>query len=913
MADPAKKVNITERELSSRYDPHGLENKWYRIWEEQGFFSYDFDQNSSTNKEKFCMVIPPPNVTGSLHLGHALNHTVQDILARYHRMKKFSVLWIPGTDHAGIATQNVLEKLLAQENISRHDLGRKKFEERIWSWKERSSKMISHQQRQLGESVDWSKERFTLDHGLNKIVKLVFIKLYEESLIYRAKKMINWCPVNQTALSNIEVEYKTIQGNLYYIRYPIVEGDGSMLIATTRPETMLGDEALAVNPEDARYKKYIGKRVILPLMNKEIPIISDEYVDQNFGTGVLKVTPGHDPNDFEVGKRHSLHTTIIMDEQARINEKGGRYQGLSREEARKKIIADLTKEGLLEKVEKYKHPVGHSYRSGAVIEPFPSTQWFVLVKPLAREAIEAVKDKKIKFIPQRWENIYFDWMYNIQDWCISRQLWWGHRIPAWYDEDNNIYVGLNEEEIREKHGLSKDIHLHQEEDVLDTWFSSALWPFATLWSEEEILSNKGWPPPSQLQKDLYPNDILVTSFDIIFFWVARMIMFGLNFMKDVPFRKVYIHGLVRDAHRQKMSKSKGNVVNPLEKMEEYGTDAFRFFLISILPEGKDIIYDESRIKGYQAFCNKIWNTARFIWMNQPPDYDLKNIDVHQLNISESDFWIIHHFNHILEEIEHYLEHYKFSEYAQAIYDFTWKFYCDYYIELAKISLKDEPQRESTLYFLNLIFQNILKLLHPIMPFITEELYSYWRDTKKKENGDLIIASRWPQKIEPANKKAFVQVEEIIHLIYLIRNIRGELSIPPSDKINAEVLLEDDKKKDILTKYKEHTIHFARLDRLEFIEDEEKSQGFKVVFNFGTLFLDIIDKIDLEKEKRRITKEITKIEKEFSSLSKHLTNKKFIKNAPEDIISKEKERLIFLEKKKKNLDDLFRGLHTEGTA
>ena len=893
------------KELPPKYDPHGLENKWYKVWEKKSLFSYDLYQNY-LSKEKFCMVIPPPNITGSLHLGHALNHTIQDIFARYHRMKGFSVLWIPGTDHAGIATQNVVERLLAQENISRYDLGRKEFEARVWIWKEKSSNMISHQQRQLGESVDWSKERFTFDHGLNKIVKLVFIKLYEEGLIYRAKKMINWCPVNQTALSNIEVEYKTIQGSLYYIRYPIAGENDSMLVATTRPETMLGDEALAVNPEDARYKKYIGKKAILPLMSKEIPVIADKYVEQSFGTGVVKITPGHDPNDFEVGQKHSLPVTIVMNKQAQINERGGRYQGLSRDKAREKIIADLEKEGLLERAEKYEHQVGHSYRSGAVIEPVPSIQWFVSTKPLAEKAIKAVKEDQIKFIPQRWENIYFDWMHNIQDWCISRQLWWGHRIPAWYDEENNVYVGLEVEEIRKKYKLSKDISLRQEEDVLDTWFSSALWSFATLWSEEEILSSEGWPPPSQLHENFYPNNVLVTSFDIIFFWVARMVMFGLHFMKDVPFRRVYIHGLVRDANRQKMSKSKGNVVNPLEKMEEYGTDAFRFFLISILPEGKDIIYDESRIKGYQAFCNKIWNTARFIWMNQSPDYDPKNMNADQLDPTESDSWIIHHFNHTLEKIEHSLKNYKLSEYAQTIYDFTWKSYCDHYIELAKISLKDKSQRGSTLYFLNLIFQNILKLLHPIMPFITEELYSYWGD-RNTENNDLIIVSKWPQKIELKNKKAFIQIEEIIHLLYVIRNIRGELSIPPSNKIDAMVFLENRKKKEIFVKYREHIISLARLGRLEFIEDKAKMHGLKAMLDFGTLFLDIKDKVDITKEKQRITKDIEKIEQKLSLLSKRLNNKKFIENAPEDIVLTEKKRLIFLEKKKKDLDNLLERL------
>ena len=894
------------RELASQYNPSGLEAKWYKIWEEGGFFSHKFPDHGP-EKQAFCMVIPPPNVTGSLHLGHALNHTIQDILARYHRMKGRSVLWLPGTDHAGIATQNVVERLLAKEGKTRQKMGRENFEERVWQWKEESGSLITQQQRQLGESVDWDHESFTLDEHLNQLVNQVFIRLYQEGLIYRAKRMINWCPVNRTALSNIEVEYKGVNGNLYYIQYPVIDSDDFLLIATTRPETLLGDEALAVHPNDPRYKGFVGKHVLLPLMQKKIPVIADEYVDETFGTGVVKITPAHDPNDFEVGRRHKLPTTIVIDPQGRINENGSAYAGLSREEARKKIVSDLKSQGLLKKVEKYQHQVGHSYRSGAAVEPLPSTQWFVNAKELAKEAIKAVHEKKVRFIPQRWEKIYFEWMYNIQDWCISRQLWWGHRIPAWYDKEEKIYIGLDEKNVRETYGIPPETKLKQDEDVLDTWFSSALWPFSTLWSKEEILNSQSWPDLSELHKRFYPNHVLVTGFDIIFFWVARMIMMGTHFMNDVPFREVYIHGLVRDADRQKMSKSKGNVVNPLEKMDEYGTDAFRFFMISILPEGKDIVYDESRLKGYQAFCNKVWNTARYLWMNQPADHQMPDTLSESATFSELDIWMIEHFNSSLEKTENAIRGYRFSEYAQEIYDLTWKFFCDHYIELAKVSLKRSDLREAALYTLNLIFQNILKLLHPIMPFITEELYSYWRDEKEIGQG-LILVSEWPIKIKGTfSTRSFERVENMIQMIHSIRNLRGELSIPPGEKLRASFSTDDREQGIFLKKYREHISLIARLSHFEVCEEANQGQGIKTVLPFGTLFLDIAGKVDFDKEKSRLQKEDQKIEKELLSLETRMKNPNFLKKAPKDILNREKDRIAYLKKKRQGIKELLTGL------
>ncbi|MBP9044414.1 MAG: valine--tRNA ligase, partial [Spirochaetes bacterium] len=625
-------------QLPSSYEPKDVETKWYEHWEKMGYFHADVNDN----KEPFSIVIPPPNVTGNLHMGHALNNTLQDILARWQRMKGKSVLWMPGTDHAGIATQNVVERLLASEGKSKYDLGREAFEKRVWQWKEHSGGQIQSQLKRLGASLDWQRERFTLDEGLSRAVRKVFVSLYNDGLIYQGYRIINWCPRCETALSDIETDYKELEGNLWHIKYPIKNSNEFVTVATTRPETMLGDTGVAVNPEDERHKHLIGKTVILPLMNREIPVFADSYVDMEFGSGFVKVTPAHDPNDFEMGKRHDLEEIIIMDEHGIINENGGKYQGLDRYEARKKIVEDLTNLGLLEKVEKHVHSVGHCYRCSTVIEPYLSKQWFVKIKPLAEEAIKVVEDGRIRFVPGNWAKTYFEWMYNIKDWCISRQLWWGHRIPAFYCNDCGEVTVSMEDPKKCKCGST---NIRQDEDVLDTWFSSALWPFSTM----------GWPDETPELKKYYPTSVLVTGFDIIFFWVARMIMTGVRFMKEIPFRDVYIHALVRDEHGQKMSKSKGNVIDPLIMMERYGTDAFRFTLAAFAAQGRDIILSEKRIEGYRAFCNKIWNATRFILMNLGEDFTPGTYD--KSNLEVFDKWILHTMNETVKAVDSALQQY----------------------------------------------------------------------------------------------------------------------------------------------------------------------------------------------------------------------------------------------------------------
>ncbi len=917
-----------KKELPPKYNPHGLEKKWYPFWEKEGHFSWKTNANGTIEKtdlaaakkikesgKTFSIVIPPPNVTGSLHLGHALNHTIQDILTRYHRMKGDHTLWLPGTDHAGIATQNVVEKLLAKEGSSRWELGRDKFEERVWQWKEESGGMITHQQRELGESVDWNYERFTMDAGLSHTVREVFVSLYREGLIYRGERIINWCPHCVTALSNIEVEYQDRKGKLYYVKYPLLQGgvegedaiakaaqkaieDGHYLtVATTRPETMLGDEAVAVHPEDDRYREFAGKKVLLPLMNRLIPVIADDFVDLEFGTGAVKITPAHDPNDFEAGRRHDLPITRILDDHGKTNDLAGPYAGVSREKAREMVVKDLEERGYLEKTDDIKHAVGECYRCQTIVEPITSQQWFVKVGPLAEKAIEAVKSGEVEFIPKRWENTYFEWMYNIQDWCISRQLWWGHRIPAYFCEScGEMHVSIDQPE---KCGACGAPAMRQEDDVLDTWFSSGLWPFSTMLSEEESRANTGWPVSNQELSLFYPTSVLVTGFDIIFFWVARMIMMGCHFMKEVPFRKVYIHGLVRDAERKKMSKSKGNVVNPLEKMEEYGADAFRFFLVAILPEGKDIIYDESRLKGYSAFTNKIWNTARFIWMNQDAGYAIPGKAPEKLGSAER--WILSRLNRTMEKTRDALENMRFADYAQALYDFVWKDFCDNYVELSKISLKDESRAETARYVLNRVFIDALKLLHPVMPFITEELYSYWFPDRP------LITAAWPEKHEDADAEAAHKTEQLLHLIYKIRNLRGELQIAPGEKFAAYATVAPEYRDEVTA----HAAHIEQLARLSSFEVRNEAEGLDAIaspFDFGTLYLDVKHMIDLEQEKVRLTKEMTNLESYMSSLEKKLGNADFVNRAPKELIDSEQEKKEATVRKLSELKNLLGSLN-----
>jgi len=696
------------KELAKGYEPHDVEKRWYAEWEAKGYFRAE----DTSNLKPYSIVIPPPNVTGALHMGHALNNTLQDILCRWKRMQGYNVLWMPGTDHAGIATQNVVERQLAAEKQDRHDLGREKFIDRVWRWKAESGGRIISQLKRLGASCDWERERFTMDEGLSRAVRTVFVKLYEDGLIYRDNRLINWCPRCHTALSDIEVEHEDKKGHLWHIRYPVAGQPGRFVtVATTRPETMLGDTAVAVHPEDERYLDLVGKSVILPLVNREIPVVADDYVEREFGTGVVKITPAHDFNDFEVGLRHGLDRINVFDESGIINAAGRQYEGLDRFAARQKIVADLEAAGLLEKIDDHALSLGGCYRCKTVVEPYLSLQWYVKVAPLAERALAAVREGKTRIVPKQWENTYYDWMENIRDWCISRQIWWGHRIPAWFcDHCGEIIVGMEDPTHCLKCGSDE---LRQETDVLDTWFSSALWPFSTM----------GWPERTPLLNTFYPTTCLVTGFDILFFWVARMMMMGLHFMDEVPFTDVYIHALVRDAHGQKMSKSKGNVIDPLTVIDQYGTDAFRFTLAAFAAQGRDIKLAEERIAGYRNFCNKVWNAARFTLMNLE-GFDPVGMKLAELPLSEGDKWILHRLNETARTVNETLAEYRYNESAMALYQFTWSEFCDWYLELSKQDIYNgAPERKLTArYVLWYTLENLLRLLHPFMPFITEEIW-----------------------------------------------------------------------------------------------------------------------------------------------------------------------------------------------
>lgn len=860
-------------ELASSYEPKDVEEKWYKLWQEEGSFHAVEDDG----KEPYSIVIPPPNVTGSLHMGHALNNTLQDILIRWQRMLGKSALWMPGMDHAGIATQNVVERLLAEEHKTKHDLGRENFVKKVWEWKEHSGGQIQDQLRRLGSSLDWKRERFTLDEGLSRAVRKVFVSLYEEGLIYQGERIINWCPRCETALSDIETEYQDLKGHLYHIKYPIENSGDFITVATTRPETMLGDTGVAVNPHDERYTNLIGKMVILPLMNRRIPVFADSFVDKEFGTGLVKVTPAHDPNDFEMGRRHGLEEINILDKNGFINEKGGKYKGQSRFDARKNVLADLEREGLLVKIEDHDHSVGHCYRCQTVIEPYLSKQWFVKIKPLADEAIRAVENGSIRFVPSNWEKTYYEWMYNIRDWCISRQLWWGHRIPAFYCRScGHITVTMQDPVECGKCG-SKDIY--QDEDVLDTWFSSGLWPFSTM----------GWPDDTEALKKYYPTSVLVTGFDIIFFWVARMIMLGIKFMKDVPFRDVYIHALVRDEHGQKMSKSKGNVIDPLIMMDKYGTDAFRFTLAVLAAQGRDIILSEKRIEGYRAFCNKIWNATRFILMNLGDDFKPSEIKVD--NIEKFDRWILHRLNNVIQEISKALEEYRFNEAAHLVYEFWWHEFCDWYVELTKprIYSKDASQEKSSESAKQVLFhvlQTTIKLLHPFMPYITEEIWNRIDDSGKK-----LIISSWPEfNSNYVFETESNETEIFKEIVYKIRNIRGEMNIPPDKK--ASVIFKTDDRH-IISLIKREEINILNLAKLERIGIDgsyqpDKSDASSIMKGLE-IYVPLKDIIDIDKEKERITKEINRVKADLDRIYKKLSNENFLQKAREDVILKEKSK------------------------
>ncbi|WP_298037506.1 valine--tRNA ligase [uncultured Desulfuromonas sp.] len=869
-----------EPKLPKGYEPRDVEAKWYGTWEQQGQFHADPD----SPKDHYSIVIPPPNVTGVLHMGHALNNTLQDILCRWKRMSGHEVLWMPGTDHAGIATQNVVEKQLAADGIDRHAIGREKFVERVWQWREESGGQIINQLKRLGASCDWERERFTMDEGLSKAVREVFVRLFEDGLIYRANRLINWCPRCHTALSDLEVEHEEKKGHLWHLRYPVEGTDRYLVVATTRPETMLGDTAVAVNPLDERYADLIGKTVLLPLVNRKIPIIADEYVDKEFGSGAVKITPAHDFNDFEIGKRHDLEVINILDESGNVNENGGPYCGQERYEARANVVADLEEQGLLEKIEDYGNAVGECYRCRTVIEPYMSKQWYVDVKPLAKEAIAAVETGRTKIVPAQWEKTYYEWMYNIQDWCISRQIWWGHRIPAWFCDDCD-HITVSKEDASACGGCGSK-NLRQETDVLDTWFSSALWPFSTM----------GWPDTTETLKKFYPTSCLVTGFDILFFWVARMMMMGLKFMGEVPFKEVYIHALVRDAQGQKMSKSKGNVIDPLTVIEEYGTDAFRFTLAAFAAMGRDIKLSTDRIAGYRNFTNKLWNASRFALMNLE-DFDPEGIDLGKYELSLADRWILTRFAEATEATGRALEEYKYNDAANTLYAFTWHEFCDWYIELVKDDLYgDDPavkaRAQAVLYA---VLESLLRLLHPIMPFVTEEI---WQALPGARPCASIMQAAYPAAgAVPVDAEGAAQMELVMEIIRGIRNIRGEMDVPPSKKIAAVLDCRSDSSLAVVSAGEGYIRTLARVEEMNSgVGVERPGQAATQVAGDVEILLPLAGLINVDEEEKRLLKEIAKVEKDVAMFTKKLSNEKFVANAPAHVLEKDRGKLKDAEEK-----------------
>jgi valyl-tRNA synthetase len=869
-----------EQKLNKGYEPHAVERKWYRKWEEDGYFCAD----EKSAKPHYSIVIPPPNVTGVLHMGHALNNTVQDILARWKRMCGYEVLWMPGTDHAGIATQNVVEKQLASEGFDRHAIGREAFVARVWKWREESGGQIIEQLKRLGASCDWQRERFTMDEGLSTAVREVFVRLYEDGLIYRANRLINWCPRCHTALSDLEVEHEDKRGHLWHLRYPVVGTNRYLVVATTRPETMLGDTAVAVHPEDERYKDLIGKKILLPLLNREIPIVADDYVDKEFGSGAVKITPAHDFNDFELGKRHNLEKINILDESGIVNENGGPYQGQERYEARANVIADLENQGLLEKIDDYANAVGECYRCRTVIEPYLSLQWYVKVGPLAEEAIKAVQNGDTRIIPQQWEKTYFEWMFNLQDWCISRQIWWGHRIPVWYCAACEELTVSREDATACSHCGSNDIC--QETDVLDTWFSSALWPFSTM----------GWPEQTETLEKFYPTSCLVTGFDILFFWVARMMMMGLKFMKDVPFKDVYIHALVRDAQGQKMSKSKGNVIDPLHVIDEYGADAFRFTLASFAAMGRDIKLSTDRIAGYRNFCNKLWNASRFTLMNLE-GFEPDGIDLKTLELSDADRWILTRLEETICQTSQALEDYKFNEAASTLYAFTWHNFCDWYIEMAKDDLygEDPQARVRVQSVLFTVLEVLLRLLHPFMPFVTEEI---WQALPGERPCASIMRADYPDGSGiPTDAVGAERMELVMEVIRAIRNIRGEMDVPPGKQITALLDCKSDKAQKILEEGAAAIRVLGKVGKLIIGQGLDRAeQSATQVAGDVEISLPLAGLVDVAEEEKRLQKEIAKGQKDVDLFTQKLSNEKFVANAPEHVLEKDRGKLKDAEEK-----------------
>ena len=872
------------KQLDKIYNPRDVESRLYKEWEEKGYFHAEVDEK----KKAFSIVMPPPNVTGQLHLGHALDCTLQDALIRTKRMQGYSALWLPGTDHAGIATQiKVEETLRKEEGLTRHDLGRDKFLERVWDWKNKFGNRIVEQQKKMGASCDWDRSRFTMDDICARAVREVFVRLYEKGLIYQGNRIINWCPHCTTALSDAEVEYSEQDGKFWHIKYPVKDSDEFVIIATTRPETMMGDTAVAVHPDDERYTHLVGKTLILPLMNREIPVVADEYVEREFGTGCVKITPCHDPNDFEVGKRHNLEEILVIDEHGCINENGGKYNGLDRYEARKQIIADLEAEGLLLEVRDHKHNVGQCYRCNTVVEPLTSKQWFVKMGPLAEEALRVVNDGTVKFVPDRFSKIYTNWMENVHDWCISRQLWWGHRIPAFYCEDCG-FVNVSREDPT-KCAKCGSTHLRQEEDVLDTWFSSALWPFSTL----------GWPEKTPELDYFYPTSVMVTGYDIIFFWVARMIFSGMEHLKLEPFKTVFIHGIVRDALGRKMSKSLNNGVDPLEVIEEYGADALRFTLITGNSPGNDTRFIPERVEANRNFANKIWNASRFVMMNL-------NIDKCELPaVSElelSDKWIVSKFNTLVSEITDNIDKFELGIAAQKLQEFIRDNYCDWYIELVKPRLSDDADtksRETAEKVLCYVLSNTLKLLHPFMPFITEEI---WQTLP--HDGESIMISDWPKADDALNFKTEEEnMEVLMQAIRAIRNRRAEMNVAPSRKAQLIVIPDDDKAKAIFETGTPFFIKLASASEVIMSEGvEDTSKMVSVVSQSAKLFIPMNELIDTEAELKRLTKEREKAEKDFNMINGKLSNAGFVAKAPANVVEAEREKLEKVKALLANIDE-----------
>ncbi len=914
--------------MDKTFQPANIETRWYEEWEAKGYFA------PQGGEQAYSIMIPPPNVTGSLHMGHGFQEALMDALIRYHRMSGFNTLWQVGTDHAGIATQMLVERQLEAKGTNRHELGREKFLEKVWEWKEESGGTITRQLRRLGSSMDWSRERFTMDDGLSDAVQTVFIQLYREGLIYRGNRLVNWDPALHTAISDLEVISEEEKGFLWHFKYPLSNGEGHLTVATTRPETMLGDTAVAVHPDDERYKHLLGQTIELPLTGRQIPIIADDYVDMEFGTGCVKITPAHDFNDYDMGKRHDLPVINILDDNAAINNNAPEaYRGMDRDDARKQIVSDMDKLGLLEKVEDHTLKVPRGDRSGVVIEPYLTMQWYVDAKTLAKPAIEAVENGDIEFVPKQWENTYFSWMRDIQDWCISRQLWWGHRIPAWYDDEGNIYVGDNEAEVRSEHKLSDAVTLKQDNDVLDTWFSSALWTFSTL----------GWPEESEDLAIFHPSSVLVTGFDIIFFWVARMIMMTLHFRKEVPFHTVYVHGLVRDAEGQKMSKSKGNVIDPIDLIDgialedlvakrtsgmmqprlaskaekstrkqfpdgidAYGTDALRFTYYSLASTGRDIKFDLGRIEGYKNFCNKIWNAARYVLMNCENE-DCGLTDANDVDLTLADRWIMSKLQETKTEVAHAVANYRFDHASQALYEFIWNEYCDWYLELSKPVLWDESASEAakrgTRQTLIRVLEECLRLLHPFMPYITEEIWQTVGPLAGK-SGPTIMLQPYPvcqeQLIDTA---ANADTTWLKNVIIGIRNIRGEMNIAPGKEL--AVFLKDGDAED-KSRLEQNEVFLKKLAKLSdarwLAQGEEAPVCATALVGKLEILVPMADLIDKDAELARLAKETEKIEKDLARIQGKLSNPAFVDKAPAAVVEKEREKVTAQQQALEKLQD-----------